>query len=332
MRHLYWPILLLAVMILSLSRPGAAQWSSSIEVNPPLGSHYSPPTTVHPPWCRPIQVRIEANRLYYQVGDPVSLSVRASEDAYIFVYSDDGSGRTHQLFPNYYDQDNFVRAGRTLRLPTSRFRLAASGEGWDTITAIAISPAETGWRPPSWARGGSERDPFLQWRRGTSEARQRLEADLNRAVQDRREELLRREQRRSPRVQVAPELPYYEQPCWGESSTRIYVRPRLAFPGNPWQPVPPGYVPPPPPPDYRPPGYVPPRPGGNASIELRSVPSGADIYLDGRYYGRTPRTLRIEEGRYEVELIRSGYRPWRAIRVLEEGVEERVSVRLERAR
>ncbi len=49
----------------------------------------------------------------------------------------------------------------------------------------------------------------------------------------------------------------------------------------------------------------------SSSISIRSEPSSADIYIDGRYSGITPDDVtELKPGRYKVEVRKEGYRTW----------------------
>ena len=76
----------------------------------------------------------------YKHGDDVVLTVRTTKDAYIWILDTGTSGKVHQIFPNRYEKDNFVRAGVAVRIPRadSKYRLAVSRpKGAELITVIA---------------------------------------------------------------------------------------------------------------------------------------------------------------------------------------------------
>lgn len=80
-----------------------------------------------------------ANRVYTH-GDHVVLTVRATEDSYIWVFDTGTSGKVHQIFPNRYHEDNFLAAGSTLHIPPadSDYALAVSHpQGAELITVVA---------------------------------------------------------------------------------------------------------------------------------------------------------------------------------------------------
>lgn len=80
-----------------------------------------------------------ANRIYTH-GDNVVLSVKATEDSYIWVFDTGTSGKVHQIFPNRYHENNFVAAGSTLNIPPAdaEYALAVSHpQGAELITVVA---------------------------------------------------------------------------------------------------------------------------------------------------------------------------------------------------
>lgn len=85
-----------------------------------------------------------ANRIYTH-GDSVVLSVRATEDSYIWVFDTGTSGKVHQIFPNRYHEDNFVTAGSTLQIPPAgaEYALVASHpQGAELITVVATKGSD----------------------------------------------------------------------------------------------------------------------------------------------------------------------------------------------
>ena len=76
----------------------------------------------------------------YRPGENVALTVETTEDAYIWVFDTGTSGRVHQLFPNEYAADNFVRAGQSLTLPDAEDDyqfLVSEPAGVELLTVIA---------------------------------------------------------------------------------------------------------------------------------------------------------------------------------------------------
>lgn len=76
----------------------------------------------------------------YRDGDRLVLTVRTTEDAYVWVFDTGTSGKVHQIFPNRYESANFLAANVPLAIPAvdSRYELAVSHpRGAELITVVA---------------------------------------------------------------------------------------------------------------------------------------------------------------------------------------------------
>ena len=76
----------------------------------------------------------------YRDGDSLALNVSVTEDAYVWVFDTGTSGKVHQIFPNRYETDNFVRAGKQVVIPRDgadyQF-LVSHPRGTELLTVIA---------------------------------------------------------------------------------------------------------------------------------------------------------------------------------------------------
>jgi hypothetical protein len=86
----------------------------------------------------------------YQIGEAITIGVRVSEDAYVYLFNVRSDGTVRQILPNNYDEagrDNFVRAGETKLFPPrgARYEFRVSGpEGLDKVIAVASeTPLDT---------------------------------------------------------------------------------------------------------------------------------------------------------------------------------------------
>lgn len=76
----------------------------------------------------------------YKHGDSLVLTLETSEDAYVWVFDTGTSGKVHQIFPNRYAEDNFVRGGMPVAIPgaDAKYDLAVSHpRGAELVTVIA---------------------------------------------------------------------------------------------------------------------------------------------------------------------------------------------------
>lgn len=86
----------------------------------------------------------------YNVGDPITVSVRSSEAGYVYLFNVRAGGEVTQLLPNRLDaagEDNAVAAGETKTFPPpgARYAFTVSGpDGLDRVTAVVSkTPLDT---------------------------------------------------------------------------------------------------------------------------------------------------------------------------------------------
>lgn len=129
---------------------------------------------VRPPDNAPFDASIWVGKSVYNIGEPIRISFRVSADAYVYIFSLGPDGSERQIFPNFYDRSNFVRANRTRSIPSSSYSLTVSGPpGQNALTLVAFRknyPFLTEWQrfsasdPYPSARGGAK---ALQSRAGS---------------------------------------------------------------------------------------------------------------------------------------------------------------------
>lgn len=100
---------------------------------------------------------LNADRPDYQLNDYLALRVLVTEDAHIIVLNWDNTGKLTLLFPNSYQQNNFVKANAIYAFPDSqsdfdfllsgpqgieRFKVIAIRHASDSETIIDIFPVE----------------------------------------------------------------------------------------------------------------------------------------------------------------------------------------------
>ena len=87
-----------------------------------------------------ISARVDRPDRNYKHGDNLVLTVETTEDAYVWVFDTGTSGKVHQIFPNRYDESNFLAANVPLEIPgaDSKYQLAVSHpQGAELITVVA---------------------------------------------------------------------------------------------------------------------------------------------------------------------------------------------------
>ena len=76
----------------------------------------------------------------YGHGDRLVLTVEVTEDSYVWVFDTGTSGKVHQIFPNRYENSNFVRAGTPMDIPgrgADYELLVSHPRGTELLTVIA---------------------------------------------------------------------------------------------------------------------------------------------------------------------------------------------------
>ena len=76
----------------------------------------------------------------YSIGEKLSVAVKASQDAYVYLFNVNADGQIDLFFPNGYEGNNFVKAGVTRRFPgqNGKYSLSVGGpEGQDKLLALA---------------------------------------------------------------------------------------------------------------------------------------------------------------------------------------------------
>ncbi len=186
----------------------------------------------------------------YQVGEEVKISVRPDASSWVYVFDVRPNGDITQIFPNRYDSSNYVSGGETRTFPPSGARYVfniAPPTGLSKVIAIA---SKTRLDTSTLASFQREGDLFAQSTIGEQGFIQ------------------------SFAIVVRP-VPQAE---W-VSDTVLY---RVG--GQASQPEP----------QY-------------GTIDVRSTPNRASVYLDGAFIGYTPLTYGASVGRHDVSVESSGY-------------------------
>ncbi|KHC90713.1 PEGA domain-containing protein [Thermotoga sp. Mc24] len=244
----------------------------------------------------------------YEVGERMEIFVKSSKDAYILVYDINAQGKVTLIFPNKYESDNFVRANEIKKIPSkSTYSLRVSPPyGKEYIQVIASA------RPIPI---------FNQLKElGTAQAFPTLSDNVEEYVQNK--------------------LKPYLSDEWVSDLTYFYVGRAPAFGTLIVDSTPPGmtvYI------DGSYKGKTPVTVSVDegthyvtvyfenytfykevyverdktvkvtatlplAQLSLSSSPSGASVYLNGVYQGKTPLTLNLSPGNYTVTFRKEGYR------------------------
>lgn len=152
-----------------------------------------------------LSARIRTDRARYHIGDPIRIYFSVSRDAYVFIFDTDAAGVTRQIFPNYFDRNNFIRGGRQYSIPDRSYDLEVTGPaGNEQLTIVAVGQ----YFPflDEWHRY-SRTNPYPASREGATALVRRIESF-----------------RTEPSARgVVPVRPAPRQNLWAEDSTTFYV-------------------------------------------------------------------------------------------------------------
>jgi len=276
--------------------------SKSIVVAPEY-PRYEPP--YNPPVrYRPFDVRVWTDSSSYLPGDRIRISFRSSKDAYVYLFDTDTQGVTRQIFPNYYDQDNFVRAGRTYSIPDRGYSLLIDGpRGREHLDITAVRERWGSLRSYGQFR---KNDPYPRRHGGYKELQRKVQDESAHRYRNQSKEFNKGEVRRGynqrNRIEVQP-VPYppVRRTEVAYNSTSFLVRNGYGhhyqedYGPGPYQCQSDGY--------FYPYGYY----GDTQKVKIKTSPSGANIFIDGQYVGRSSIKIKLPLGRHEIRIEKYGY-------------------------
>ncbi len=278
----------------------------------------------------------------YQIGDEVRISVRPTESAYIHVFDVKSTGEITQIFPNSFESNNWVAAGQTLVIPPSNARFVfniAPPRGLSKVIAVA---SRTQLDMSAIARFESGSASFAQSNIGQEGFVREFGIIVNPIPQqDWVTDTALYYVGNAPQAPEFATLRLQSNPSGAEA----YVD--GSFVG--FTPVSFGVRPGRHEVRFELPGYQPfvttvnigqgqreqtvsgtlNRQQTAGSVNFTSNPSGADVYVDGRYVGTTPTaSLRFEQGTYTARFEAPGFETTTARFTVQGGRDQNVNANL----
>ncbi len=256
----------------------------------------------------------------YQIGEEISISVRPAEASYVYLFDVKSTGEITQIFPNRFDTNNYLRAGETRTFPPSGARYVfniAPPRGLSKVIAVA-SKTELDTRTLASFR--SESDMFPQSTIGEQGFIESFAIVVRPVPQQDwvTDTALYYVGNRPPQAEFGTlrfgSTPsgadvYLDGEFIGYTPLRFGARPgnhRVRMELEGYEPYSTSVnlrggevldV------DARLQAQA--RPG---TVAFTSSPSGADVYVDGRYVGTTPTgAIRFDDGTYTARFELSGY-------------------------
>jgi hypothetical protein len=257
-----------------------------------------------------LRVDVWTDKSTYFAGEDIRIYFYVNKDSYVYIFDTDTNGTTRQIFPNYYDTDNFVRGGHTYSIPDYNYHLEVTGPtGREYLRAIAIGERYPFLREHDRFKPS---DPFPRYPGGVDSFKQKLESMAPHSSEAYREESGERLKRHPGELSITPRpvrpVPRYRE--YAESYTSFYVRSRWYFDDDdPYR-----Y-------NYK-----------TEKIKFKSIPDDADLYIDGRYYGKTSKKVRLSHGPHVIRMRRRGYYDWVRSVYVDDYTDDTIIARLRRSR
>lgn len=228
-------VLLFAVLIATLALADVNYNPMKVIITPVPGSQLE----------AEIWIDREAGSLY-RTGEEVKVFFRVNKDAYVAIYDIMPDGEIQLIFPNNYDKDNFLEAGKTYSLPTKKaaldYGLTLAGIPGKEIFQLVASTT-----------------PLLFLNDFTS---QFSASNAFPKAAQKAEEFV-----------TSKVIPVIGDAEYAVSTTYFYLD----------------------------------KAETKGRIVVTSVPSQANVYIDGSYYGKTPFNTNIEAGAHVVTVFKDGY-------------------------
>jgi len=219
------------------------------------------------------------------IGDNINIFFNVNKDCFIYVFNIDTDGVTRMIFPNYYDNDNFVRAG-SYSIPGGNYHFEVTGPaGREYLRAIAVRERYGFMRE---FERFAPHEPFPLLPGGVDGFRLKIE------TQEKQPQPIQPREGRPPSkpgklsIVPGPVIPRPQIREYAESYTSFYVRPRWLGDDEHY--------------------YI--DPARTQKIKFRSVPDNADLYIDGQYYGKSSKNIKLSYGPHKVRMRKKGYYDW----------------------
>lgn len=250
-----------------------------------------------------LDVALLPNRLEYRYGDDVILNFETSRAARVWIFSVDDTGLVRQLLPNAYNRDNLIDGREFYRIPSRAYALAAGPpDGKRRLIIAALDArAEPPYQPEErWdTRYPYPVVPDLD-RRLFHLYRAAMDFDWHMGV------------RHTADANSRPPTGSY-----AEDRRTVFFRPphgTFPQPGGGTE----GNIPTP----------IPGKEYQYGRMTVTSSPTRAEVYLDGRYYGKTPLTVDVREDRYDLLIYRPGYQNYSTTMDIRRQRQSEISVKL----
>lgn len=217
-----------------------------------------------PPKSSGLEVNLELNRPRYRPGGEVEMELDLNKEAYLYLYNIDTQGKVNLLFPNKYEKNNRLGPGK-VTLPGKGYSfIAGREEGTEYLGAIASTQPLVFFT--SIDQEEFENNPFPRLSRNAKSfaltGKEKISSEVS-------------------------------QKDWATDWIKVKITEELS------------------------------------EISVVSHPSNAEVYVDGRFVGRTPGTVSVKPGTREVTLKRLSYKDWSDTVSVQPYAEKRIEAELQ---
>ncbi|MBS3735691.1 MAG: PEGA domain-containing protein [Candidatus Bipolaricaulota bacterium] len=271
-----------------------------------------------PPESSALEVEIELTRSRYRPGGEVEMKIGLTKKAYLYLYNIDTEGRVNLLFPNKYDKNNRVGPGN-FTLPGNGYSFVTGGkEGTEYLGAIAST------KPlglfTSIDQAEFKENPFPRLSRSAQSfaltGKEKISSDVSQNDWATTWAMVKVTKRLSDlSVDSSPQSAevYVDGNFVGTTPGTVSVEPgtrEVTLKRSNYE-------------HWSTTVLVQPykkkrieadlRPTTITRLTVKSTPKGADVYVDGKFQGKTPVSFFTESGNRKVRVSKQGYEVWEEV-------------------
>ena len=248
-----------------------------------------PQTRVIPPPYR-LRISVWTDRDTYRIGDNIRIYFKVNRPSYVYIFNTTADGVTRQIFPNYFDRNNYIYSGWTYYIPDQFYSLLITGpRGRENIQAIAIS-----YRYPFIEEYHQFKSsaPFPKVKKGGMDLIERYKNEINREGMKSDESKSGVVKYKAGYIIPSPNFNEYAEDWASFEVVGDYYDYDLnrdrGEDENDWGDI----------------------EQGSGELRIKTDPKNATIIIDGINRGTTPKNFILRPGFYTVTLKKSGYRKW----------------------
>jgi len=114
----------------------------------PIGQFFEPPPAAEiAELAAPaaFNIYLEVNKYQFLAGEQMRLAVESEKDGYLYIFDIDPARKVTQLFPNQFEADNKIPAGKSTKIPATRARYQFTADKPFGISSIVVVVTREPW-------------------------------------------------------------------------------------------------------------------------------------------------------------------------------------------